>query len=203
MAILLEDELHCSASLISDKHIITAAHCFFNRTSVRFDDSKFTLIFGAIDPTDKESVAKRDGKSRKIREVHINPLYNEKSAYYDMAIVEFSERIDNFQENIWPICLPDSPMKNINHLDDKTGSVVAYGPNMNDDPVLSEIYLTVRSRNWCDDKYDVKPIDLGFTEIRKKLPDLFNNTSIFCAQNEGTNFGTCKGDSGMYPNILQ
>ena len=69
---------------------------------------------------------------------------------------------------------------------------------MKDDPILSEIYLTVRSRNWCDDIYDVSPIDSGFTEIQKKLPDLFSNPSIFCAQNEGTNFGTCKGDSGMY-----
>ena len=196
MAILLEDKFHCSASLISDKHIITAAHCFFNRASERFDDSKFTLIFGAIDPTDQARVTERGGKSRNIRKVYINPLYNEVSAYYDVAVVEFSERIANFQENIWPICLPDSPMKNINHLDDRTGSVVAYGPNINDDPTLSEIYLTVRSRNWCDDIYDVSPIDSGFTEIRKKLPDLFNNPSIFCAQNEGTNFGTCRGDSG-------
>jgi hypothetical protein len=72
---------------------------------------------------------------------------------------------------------------------------------MKDDPILSEIYLTVRSRNWCDDIYDVSPIDSGFTEIQKKLPDLFSNPSIFCAQNEGTNFGTCRGDSGTYTNF--
>ena len=127
---MLEDKFHCSASLISDRHITTAAHCFFNRTSVRFDDSKFTLIFGAIDPTNHTSVTKRGGKFRNIREVHINPLYNEVSAYYDVAVVEFSERIANSQENIWPICLPDSPTNDIDHLDDKTGSVVAYGPNI-------------------------------------------------------------------------
>ena len=87
-------------------------------------------------------------------------------------------------------------MKDIHHLFDKTGTVVGYGSNMNDDPVLSEIYLTVRSKLFCDLKYDVSVMDEKFTELRKKLPDLFNNPSIFCAQFEGTNFGTCRGDSG-------
>ena len=76
-----EDKLHCSASLISDRHIITAAHCFFKTTGVRYNDSKFTLIFGVSDPTDQASIKKRNGKSRVVNEVHINPLYNEKSAY--------------------------------------------------------------------------------------------------------------------------
>ena len=143
------------------------------------------------------SVTKHGGKFRNVSKVHINPLFNEESAYFDIAIVELSEPIRNFQENIWPICLPDSPMKNISHLFDKTGTVVAYGSNVIDDPVLSEIYLTVRSKLFCDLKYDVSVIDEKFTEIRKKLPDLFNNPSIFCAQFEGTNFGTCRGDSGM------
>ena len=198
-----KDKLHCSASLISDRQIISAAHCFFKTTGVRYNDTKFTLIFGVSDPTDQASITNRNGKSRNISKVHINPLYNGKSAYNDIAIVEFSESIEPFQENIWPICLPNSPMANINHLDDKSGSVVAYGPNMNDQPILSEIYLTVRSRNWCDGIYDVLPINVHFTEIGNELPDLFNNTSIFCAQNEGTHDGTCKGDSGMHTNILQ
>ena len=93
-------------------------------------------------------------------------------------------------------------MKDIHHLFDKTGAVVAYGSNVIGNPVLSEIYLTVRSKLFCDLKYDVSFIDEKFTEIRKKLPDLFNNPSIFCAQFEGTNFGTCRGDSGMqYINV--
>ena len=201
VAILLEDKLHCSASLISDRQIVTAAHCFFNK-AIRFDDSKFTLVFGASDPTDQASVIKRGGKIRNINKVYINPLFDKESAYFDIAIVELSEPIQNFQENIWPICLPDSPMKDIDHLFDKTGRVVAYGSNPIDNPVLSEIILTVRSKLFCDLKYDVSFIDEKFTEIRKKLPDLFNNPSIFCAQFEGTNFGTCRGDSGMqYINV--
>ena len=33
-------------------------------------------------------------------------------------------------------------------------------------------------------------------DIRKTLPNKFNNPSIFCAQKEGSNLGTCEGDSG-------
>ena len=201
VAILLEDKLHCSASLISDRQIVTAAHCFFNK-AIRFDDSKFTLVFGASDPTDQANVIKRGGKFRSISKVHINPSFDKKSAYFDVAIVELSEPIQNFQKNIWPICLPDSPMKDIDHLFDKTGRVVAFGSNPNDNQVLSEIFLTVRDKDFCNLKYYVSPIDEKFTEILKKLPDLFNNPAIFCAQFEGTNFGTCRGDSGMqYINV--
>ena len=36
------------------------------------------------------------------------------------------------------------------------------------------------------------------TAITKSLPNpkKFNHPSIFCAQKEGSNFGTCEGDSG-------
>ena len=35
--------------------------------------------------------------------VELNSLFRKKS-YNDAFIVEYSERIQNFQENIWPIC---------------------------------------------------------------------------------------------------
>ena len=49
-----------------------------------------------------------------------------------MTLILFPERIENFQENIWPTCLPESPIEDINHLDCSSGFYFSVG----DDTIL-------------------------------------------------------------------
>ena len=58
--------------------------------------------------------------------------------------------------------------------------------------------MTVRSKEWCENSFDVNRVHPKITAIGKSLSnsEKFNNPSIFCAQKEGSNLGTCKGDSG-------
>ena len=195
-----EDNLHCSGSLISDRHVLTASHCFFQNHE-KIEDYEFTLIFGANKPTDSKDKERRNTKSERVKTIHIHPDFSKKtdSAYFDIAIVEIVRPINEFQENIWPICIPGQPSADSKHLFDKTGFVVAYGPDgENVTPELTAIDLTVRSKEWCEKLFNVDPLHPKFTAIRKSLPNSkqFDNPSIFCAQKEGSNFGTCKGDSG-------
>ena len=84
-----EDNLHCSGSLISDRHILTASHCFF-QSHEKISDTYFKLIFGANHPTDSEDNKRRNILGRSVKVVHIHPDFNGKkdSAYFDIAIVE-------------------------------------------------------------------------------------------------------------------
>ena len=65
-----KDILHCSGSLISDNHVLTASHCFFQNHE-KIEDYKFTLIFGANSPTNAEDNKRRNTKSTTVKKVHI------------------------------------------------------------------------------------------------------------------------------------
>ena len=85
---------------------------------------------------------------------------------------------------------------NANHLQFWGMKVLGYGPQDDENLMLTSIDLTVKSISHCNEKYTVGRSTTYFWEIEDTLPNKFNSGSVFCASNVGTEAGTCRGDSG-------
>ena len=74
--------------------------------------------------------------------------------------------------------------------------VLGYGPQDDEELMLTSIDLNIKSISYCNDQYTVGRSTKYFWEIEDALPNKFNGGSVFCASNVGTEAGTCRGDSG-------
>jgi len=61
------------------------------------------LQFGAYDFENHED---EGWTSRKISYYYIHPLFNNVSAYYDIAVLQLNESVQ-FREHVSPVCLPE------------------------------------------------------------------------------------------------
>ncbi|XP_059499560.1 transmembrane protease serine 11C-like isoform X1 [Stegostoma tigrinum] len=87
----------CGASIISDKWLISAAHCFQKAFA---NPSNWKAYMGSI------FVGR--GISRTITEIHVHPNYSIPMNFNnDIAVLELSSPV-NFNKFIQPICLPSS-----------------------------------------------------------------------------------------------
>ena len=94
-------KMHCSGSILDERTLVTAAHCFVNEQGSKLSDDEIkemTVVVGANEPTNEESLKKR---KRFVQQIKINPkkvLIHEKydkatkAAYYDVAIVKVRGR---------------------------------------------------------------------------------------------------------------
>ena len=200
-------KLHCSGSILDERTILTAAHCFLGEYPE--DQSKMTIIVGANQPTNEQYLKKRKrGVSRrKIKSVKIHPLYNNVlfSAKYDLALVEIEGRSLKFKQTIWPICVPEKVRPREYHFE-KGYSLVGFGKNTIDPDkcgnfeCLKQDQLNVQTTEYCSIIYGQilgTPFDHFHDLIQKTLPRNFDEEDcLMCAQIPGQNPGTCKGDSG-------
>lgn len=91
-------DVYCGASIISERHVLTAAHCVINR-----DVKKVGVLVG-----DHDLTTGADTNASRLfvaTEFNIHPLYDDASLENDIAVVTVSDII-NFSEEVGPACLP-------------------------------------------------------------------------------------------------
>ncbi|XP_068245868.1 proclotting enzyme-like isoform X3 [Palaemon carinicauda] len=171
MAALLRDGAtqYCGGTLITDRHVLTAAHCVdgFAQNSIRIRLGEYT--FGQTG--DSNHV---DFNAAAIR---MHEAYDRNTYINDIAIIAL-DRTTNFNADIWPVCLPDGDESYVG----ETATVTGWGTIYYGGPVattLQEVTVPIWTNSDCDAAYDQDIID-----------------NQLCAGVREGGKDSCQGDSG-------
>ncbi|CAG4953631.1 unnamed protein product [Parnassius apollo] len=175
-----QEKYTCAGSLITDKYVLTAAHCLLNKIAV-------SVRLGEWD-TETEHDCEESNCSDPPLDIDINdtiihPLYDMRTFNSDIALLRL-KNVVNFTEFIRPVCLPNT--KYAMKQDYVNGTVfwtAGWGKTEFGEPSIIKRKVDL----------DAVPIDVCI----EKLPVVkrLNTQNVICA---GGNIGkdTCNGDSG-------
>ncbi|KAK5862469.1 hypothetical protein PBY51_017862 [Eleginops maclovinus] len=90
----------CGASIISEKWILSAAHCFKTSSPDNHVAANWQTYSGMQDQWKYDGVERRP-----VKKIITHPDYNQMTFDYDIALLELSEPLE-FTNTIQPICLP-------------------------------------------------------------------------------------------------
>ncbi|KAM4580939.1 suppressor of tumorigenicity 14 protein homolog [Odontesthes bonariensis] len=91
----------CGASVISDRWLLSASHCFITTSPDNLVASNWLTYSGM------QNQLKMDGVLRKVKRIITHPNYNDFTFDYDISLLELTEPLE-FTNTIQPICLPSS-----------------------------------------------------------------------------------------------
>jgi len=200
IAILLSDKLHCSGSILNERYVLSAAHCFWVE-GIPLDLTKLAIIAGSDDPVSPILRSKaRFVERKKVVDVKKHPLADYPAARYDLALVKIEGQF-TFRDSRWPICLPEATRSRAYHFG-RGYTLVGFGRDINKEnqgSVLTDLDLIVQPTNACMAKYsgilNDELNDFHYL-IKETLPQNFNEDSLICGAKPGKTSGSCPGDSG-------
>jgi len=161
--------LFCGGALISDRYVLTAAHCIMNKLA-----ADIVVRLGVTDWSEME-----DSIHHAIPAVEVfsHPKFSYLTTHYDIGLVKL-ERSAPTTPKVSPICLPDP-----SSFADESAVIVGWGATSVDGfPInfLHKLSLKVLSNEDCKKRLDNRSI--------------FLNKNKLCAWAEKKD--SCRGDSG-------
>lgn len=159
----------CGGTLITDRHVLTAAHCVNQHKT-----SDLLVRLGEYDFRAENETRFRDFRILEARpHIDFDPITYEN----DIAVIRL-DRPTIFTSYIWPICIP--PIQET--WEGSTGIVMGWGSKFFGGPyskILLEVSVPIWAYQSCQDSYI------------HHIPQ-----TVFCAGSKEGGRDTCQGDSG-------
>ncbi|KAM3823743.1 serine protease 27-like [Vipera latastei] len=181
VSIKLNGEHHCGGSLVTDRWIITASHCF----SLINNPSNFTVLVGALklsDPGPHSIIAS-------VKRIILNPTYEGDSRVGDIALIQLEQRLP-LAQHISPICVPNA---NINFPPGQKCWVTGWGnirskEGRQNSDILQKLEVPIISIKKCNTLYRQDSKQPRATREIKE--------DMICAGFAAGQRDACQGDSG-------
>ncbi|XP_071450630.1 serine protease ea-like isoform X2 [Hetaerina americana] len=184
----------CGGTVISDRYILTAAHCVtrlpagLNLVSVRVGEHNLTSPIDCQVDKDSKKYSKVCSPSPQdiaVERAIPHPRYVGKpTLHYDIALLRLKTPIDFTHDAVRPICLPVNYATQTENLTGQKVVISGWGAteDLEPSPVLLKVSVPVTSHSQCAEAF------------RGVLP--ISNVSQLCAGGVRDGGDSCYGDSG-------